>query len=103
MKKMILAFGLLGLSLAGAKTYDVTVNTAAIGNSQLNAGDYKVEIKGDRVLLTHGKMVSELPVQVENAARKFDSTSVSYFTENGAARIREIRLGGTTVKLVFTN
>lgn len=103
MKKMLLAFGLLGLSLASAKTYNVTVNNAAIGNGQLNSGEYKLEIKGDRVLLSHGKMVSELPVQVENAPRKFDNTSVSYFTENGTARIREIRLGGTTLKLLFTN
>jgi len=104
MKKTLLAIALLGASMASAKTYTVTVNgPAAIGNSQVKGGDYKLELKGDRVLLKDGKMVDEFPVQVQNESRKFDSTSITYSSHDGTTRIEEIRLGGTTVKLVFSN
>ena len=104
MKKTLLAIALLGAAMASAKTYTVTVNgPAAIGNSQVKGGDYKLELKGDRVLLKDGKMVDEFPVQVQNESRKFDSTSITYSSQDGTTRIEEIRLGGTTVKLVFSN
>jgi hypothetical protein len=76
---------------------------AAIGNSQLKSGEYKLELKGDRVLLKDGKVVDEFPVHVENEARRFENTSVTLSSEGGSSRIQEIRLGGTTVKLVFSN
>jgi hypothetical protein len=48
-------------------------------------------------------MVNEFPVHVENETRKFGETSVTTSTEGGSNRIQEIHLGGTTVKLVFSN
>jgi hypothetical protein len=104
MKNPLLAFTLLGVSIAGAKTYTITLSSpAAIGNSQLKSGEYKLELKGDSVLVKDGKMVNEFPVHVENEVRKFDSTSVTTSSQGGSNRIEEIRLGGTTVKLVFAN
>lgn len=104
MNNLLLTFALLGASIASAKTYDITLHSpATIGASQLKSGDYKLELKGDHVLLKDGRMVNEFPVQVENESRKFDSTSVTTSSEGGATRIQEIRLGGTTVKLVFSN
>ena len=104
MKNLLLAFTLLGASIASAKTYSITLSSpAAIGNSQLNSGEYKLELKGDSVLVKDGKMVNEFPVHVENEARKFDYTSITTSSESGSSRIEEIRLGGTTVKLVFGN
>jgi hypothetical protein len=90
MKNLLFAFTLLGASIASAKTYTITLSSpAAIGNSQLKSGEYKLELKGDHVLVKDGKMVDELPVRVDN--------------EGGSNRIEEIHLGGTTVKLVFSN
>jgi len=104
MKNLLLAFTLLGASIAGARTYSITLSSpATIGNSQLQRGEYKLELKGDSVLVKDGKMVSEFPVHIENEARKFDTTSVTTNSEGGSNRIEEIRLGGTTVKLVFSN
>ena len=104
MKKLLLSFALLGAAVASAKTYDITLHSpATIGARQIKGGDYKLELKGDRVLLKDGKTVEEFPVQVENEPRKFDTTSVTTSSEGGTTRIEEIRLGGTTVKLVFSN
>jgi len=104
MKNLLLAFTLLGASIASAKTYSITLSSpAAIGNSQLNSGEYKLELKGDSVLVKDGKMVNEFPVHVENEARKFENTSITTSSQSGSNRIEEIRLGGTTVKLVFSN
>jgi hypothetical protein len=104
MKNLLLAFTLLGASIAGAKTYNITLSSpAAIGNSQLERGEYKLELKGDSVLVKDGKKVSEFPVHVENEARKFENTSITTSSQSGSNRIEEIRLGGTTVKLVFSN
>ena len=104
MKNLLLAFTLLGAAIASAKTYTITLSSpAAIGNSQLKSGEYKLELKGDSILVKDGKMVNEFPVHVENEARKFDNTSVTTSSQGGSNRIEEIRLGGTTVKLVFSN
>ena len=104
MKNLLLAFTLLGASIASAKTYTVTLSSpVAIGDSQLKSGEYKLELRGDSVLVKDGKMVSQFPVHVENEARKFDNTSVTTSSQGGSNRIEEIRLGGTTVKLVFSN
>jgi hypothetical protein len=104
MKNVLLAFTLLGAAIASAKTYTITLSSpAAIGNSQLKSGEYKLELKGDSVLVKDGKMVNEFPVHVENEAHKFDNTSITTSSEGESNRIKEIRLGGTTVKLVFDN
>jgi hypothetical protein len=104
MKNFLLAFTLLGASIASAKTYTITLSSpAAIGNSQLKSGEYKLELKGDSVLVKDGKMVNEFPVHVENETRKFDNTSIITTSAGGSNRIEEINLGGTTIKLVFSN
>ena len=104
MKNLLLAFTLLGASLASAKTYSITLSSpVAICDSQLKSGEYKLELRGDSVLVKDGKMVNEFPVHVENEARKFETTSITTSSESGSNRIEEIHLGGTTVKLVFSN
>ena len=104
MKNLLLAFTLLGASIASAKTYTVTLSSpVAIGDGQLKSGEYKLELRGDNVLVKDGKMVSQFPVHVENEARKFENTSITTSSQGGSNRIEEIRLGGTTVKLVFSN
>jgi hypothetical protein len=43
----------------------------------------------------------ESNVTVENAARKFDLTTVGYSSEGPVSLVRDIRLAGTTLKLLF--
>ena len=84
MKNLLLAFTLLGASIASAKTYNITLTSpAAIGNSQLKSGEYKLELKGDTVVVKDGKMVNEFPVHIENEARKFDATSITTSSQGG--------------------
>ena len=104
MKKLILTFAVAGLSLVSAKSYDLTLfNPVNIGASTIMSGMYKLEVKGDRLLLKDGKKIDEFPVQVQNGSQKFDSTTLTVSSSNGTAQIQEIRLGGTSVKLVFNN
>ena len=45
MKKLVVTFALLGLSIASAKSYSITLsNPAVAGNLQLKPGDYKVKL-----------------------------------------------------------
>jgi hypothetical protein len=43
----------------------------------------------------------EVPVKLETAEKKYGDTVVGYATENGKEAVTEIRLGGTTTKVVF--
>lgn len=104
MKKIILTFAIAGLSLASAKSYDLTLyNPVNIGASTIKSGMYKLEVKGDRLLLKDGKKTDEFPVQVQNDSQKFDNTTLTVSSANGTAQIQEIHLRGTHVKLVFNN
>jgi hypothetical protein len=49
------------------------------------------------VVITNGKTKVEAEVKVENVETKYSSTSVRY----ADGKISEIRLGGTTKKLVL--
>jgi len=101
-RKLVLSFALIGLAVASAKSYSVTLlEKAEAGNTELKPGDYKVEVNGDTATLRQGKVSAQSPVKVETNDRKYDSTSVKYSTADGKMRIEEIHLGGTKTKLVF--
>ena len=102
MKKAIAVMFALGISAAyAASSYQVTLYKATtINGTQLKAGDVKLELQGDKVVIKQGKTSVESNVTVQNGDRKFDASSVTY---NGDAtnQVQEIRLGGTTTKLLF--
>lgn len=100
--KLLIAFSVLALSIASAaNTYRVTIFTdSTVGGKTLKPGEYKVELKENKALFVLGKKESiEVPVRVETAESKNRETSIK--TDNGA--IQEIRIGGTSTKLVFVN
>lgn len=102
-RKVVLCFAIIGLAMASAKTYSVTLaENAAAGNTELKAGDYKLEVVGDKAVLKSGKINAESPIKVETNERKYDSTVVRYSHADGKMRIQEIHVGGTKTKLVFT-
>jgi hypothetical protein len=101
-KKLILAFVILALSMASAETYRVTLfQPSIVQGKELKAGDYKLSVTADKVVIMNGKESVEANVKVENGDQKFDSTSVRYANAGGKYSIQEIRLGGTKTKLVF--
>jgi hypothetical protein len=102
MKKLIFCLATLALTVAAADTYRVNLfQPSVVGSTELKPGEYKVELKDSKVVISKGKTSVEAQVKVENVGSKFSSTSVRYNNGDGKYRIQEIRLGGTTTKLVF--
>ncbi|HME08836.1 MAG TPA: hypothetical protein VKG25_17390 [Bryobacteraceae bacterium] len=99
MKKVMTIAALLGMSLAYAgSNYNVTLyGPTNVNGSQFQAGDLKVQLQGDKVILKQGKTSVQAPVHVETKPNKFVATSVD--TNDGV--LREIRIGGTSTILVF--
>jgi hypothetical protein len=100
-KKLVAGFALISaLAIASAaNSYRVDLYQATVVNgTTFKAGELKVEVKDNQVVLKQGKTSAEAPVKVESSSNKFPSTSVGYADGN---HIQEIRLGGTTTKLVF--
>jgi len=98
-----LVIAILAVSaVASAKSYSVTLfQPSIIGGSELQAGDYKLELTESKVTMRSGKKTAEAAVEVQTADEKFSSTSVKYQNGDGKYRILEIRLGGTKTKLLF--
>jgi hypothetical protein len=98
-KNILLGFASIALAVASAaSSYNVTFyQPVMINGSQLKAGDYKLELKDKTAIIKQGKTVTEAPVTVENEGQKFERTAVRL---NGA-QVDEIRIGGTTTRIVF--
>jgi hypothetical protein len=102
MKKLMLAFATLALAIASADTYRVTLlQRSVVAGTELKPGEYKLVVNDGKVVISKGKTSVETAVKVENSGSKFSSTSVRYTNGEGKSKIQEIRLGGTTTKLVF--
>jgi hypothetical protein len=100
--KMMFGIGVLALGVAGAadSTYKVKLyDSLWIGQTELKAGDYKVEMQGDKAMFTMGKSTVEVPVTMGTNEKKFPTNAV---TTDGK-QIIEIDLGGTTAKMMFGN
>lgn len=103
-KKLLIVFALCGLSLTYAKTWSLTLHQpSTIAGKELKAGKYKLELKEQTVVLRSGKVASETPVKIEKESATAASTTVRYESAAGKNQIREIRLGGTNMKLVFND
>jgi hypothetical protein len=102
-RKFLLSFAILAASaLANAKTFSVTLfQPSVIGGSELQPGEYKLDLNESKVVIRSGKTSAEAQVKVETGDQKYSSTSVRYQNGDGKYRIQEIRLGGTKTKLVF--
>jgi len=100
--RFALTFAILGLAVASAKSYEVTLpQPATLNGAQLQAGTYKVEIVDQKAVLHMGRETREAPVKVEDAGRKYNITSVKLVDNNGKMRLVEIHIGGTSTKLVL--
>lgn len=91
-------------ALASAKTYEITIPSAAkAGSVELQPGDYKLKVEGSQAVFTdsHDKSFT-VPAQVENVDKKFGYTTVETANQGGTATtIQAIDLGDskTQVKL----
>lgn len=104
MRKLLLAFAVLGLAAASAKTYDVKLyQPTMLGSTELKPGEYKLQLDGNHMVITDGKRSGEATVKVENEEKKFGNTLVRLSNGDGKYRIQEIHLGGTRMKLIVSD
>jgi len=99
--KMILTFATLalGIASAAATSYDVKfTGPTKIGGTELKAGDYKLELQGEKAIFKMGKTVVEVPATVSTNEKKFSSTSLSI----SDSKLKEIDLAGTKSKVMFS-
>ncbi len=102
LKRFVLAFAILGLAVASAETYRVTLSQPSkIEGKQLKAGDYRLNLENSKLTIVSGKQTVEVPVKVQNGDTKFDSTAVRYTGTGDKVSIKEIRIGGTKTTLLF--
>lgn len=102
-KKFMLTFAAAALMVASAaEKHNLTLfQPSVINGTELSAGDYRMELEGDKVILSKGKQKVEAVIKTEQADSKFSSTSVRYAIADGKNKVKEIRLGGTSRKIVF--
>lgn len=105
MKKLLLSFATVALAVASAaSSYRITLfQPSIVAGTELKPGDYKVTLTDNKVVIKSGKTSVEATVKTETADSKFSSTTVRYSNGDGKYRLQEIRLGGTTTKLIFEN
>lgn len=102
MNKLMFCFAILALTVAGADTFRVTLlQPSVVSGQELKPGEYKLDVTDSKVVISKGKTTVEAAVKVEKVDSKFKSTSVRYANGDGKMTVQEIRLGGTTTKLVF--
>jgi hypothetical protein len=105
LSRLLLSFGTLALAIASAaSSYHFTLfQNSIVAGKELKPGDYKIQLNGDKALIKVGKETVEAAVKVESGTEKFSETSVRFGTDGGKMTVQEIRLGGTSTKLVFNN
>lgn len=104
MKKFILLFAVAGLSVAAAKSYDITFTSPTVlGAMEVPAGQYELKYEGSKVTLINansGKHV-ETDATVQAMPTKFSETLVQSKHVDGKDLVDEIQLGGTKTALEF--
>jgi phage baseplate assembly protein gpV len=108
-QRFLVVFAILALVMASAGTVPAPGSTFRVNISQpsvvkgadLKVGEYTVSMGTEKVTFTAGKIAVDAPVKIETAPEKFKVTAVRYVTENGKNILSEIRVGGTTTRLLF--
>jgi len=98
--KLTLGLAVLALGVASAaSSYSFKLSDSVwVGGTQLKAGEYKVEMQGDKAVFKSGKSVVEVPATLGNSDKKHAFTSV--VSED--SKLLEIDLGGTSAKIVLS-
>jgi hypothetical protein len=102
LKRFVLAFAILGLAVASAESYRVTLSQpSTVKGKQLKAGEYRLNVENSKLTIVNGKESVEVPVKVQTGDTKFDSTAIRYTGTGDKVSITEIRIGGTKTTLLF--
>ena len=102
LKRFVLAFAILGLAVASAESYRVTLSQpSTVKGKQLKAGEYRLNLENSKLTIVNSSQSVEVPVKVQTGETKFDGTSIRYTGTGDKVSIKEIRLGGTKTTLLF--
>jgi hypothetical protein len=105
--KSILMVGVLALStlsLASAKSYEITLSSPSkVGHMQLAAGAYKLTFDGNKAVFTNQSTDKQVTadVKIDTVEKKFDVTAVDTTKTGDVEQINAIEIGGSKTKLEF--
>jgi hypothetical protein len=96
------AFGVcafaLGVANAASSHHKVTLDRPlTIGSTELKAGEYNVEMQGDKAIFKSGKAVIQVPATMGKSEQKYYRTSVVI----EGSKLQEIDFEGTTESILF--
>jgi hypothetical protein len=106
MNKLMLGACVFSLGIAtAASTYHVRIaDPTWVGQNELKPGEYDVKVDAaGKVTFKLGKTVIEAPAKIETSTSKFSDTLMNTKSVNGQSQLRELDLGGTASKIVFTD
>src|SRR5947209_1139397 len=94
-KKIALSLFVFALALAlGASNYSLNLTKPAVVNgTELKAGEYKVELNGNKAVIKSGKNSVETEVNVEELPAKTYQSTACCLGEDGKYHLQELRLG----------
>ena len=96
----------LGVVTAAGQSYKFEITSPTwVGNTELQEGNYRIEMNGDKAIIREGHdVVAEVPAMMEHNATKYNysSLSVSHADAN-KPMLDEVRVGGTDTKIVIKN
>jgi hypothetical protein len=103
LKTFLLLVSAVSLAVASAaSSWSVQLYQPTVVNgTTLKAGDVKIEVKDNKITFKQGKTTIQADVKVETAKDKFVYTTVGY-KDSTTHEIRDITLGGTTTRVVFS-
>lgn len=101
MKRILpLFFAAVAIAVCAGKTYTFTLlHPTVVGATELKPGEHRLQLDGN-AFIVDGKPGTRTQVKVETANEKFNQTAVRVDTAGDKARIQEIRLGGSSTRLV---
>src|ERR1700679_1202569 len=89
---------LTAIALSAATPYELTLlDTFSVGKAELKAGDYKLEMQGDKAVFTIGKKIVSIPATLGKSDQPF--ASAVFVSQK--SKLKEIDLGGTQDKILF--
>jgi hypothetical protein len=100
------ALTVASLNIASAKSYDIVLSAPAkAGTTELQPGEYKLKIEGSQAVFKDAQSDKSfsVPIQVQNAQKKFANTSVETTNQGGVALIQAIDLAVPIPELRYTS
>ena len=97
-----MGFATVALAIASAATTVNLYQDATVNGVRLPAGEYRMEVKDNTVVLQHGKHKAEAPISRENTSKN-RQTALKFDREGSDMSLREIRVGGSSERLILTD